>query len=627
MLPLPAHAQAAAAKLWSTYVGGSGVEDISGIAQNATTGDVVAVGSTTSKDIPPCTGTGTLSFKDALVSIFSSTGTATSPCITFGGAAADDAANAVAVGPSGDIYVVGTTRSSSIPLFGTNITGTYSGGGDDAFLARFTSTGAPVWFMYLGSAGSDAALGVAVLGTDVYVTGSTDSATFMGGTGPALAGTAGFVVKVNASAALSLSWVKLIDGAGSDVLNAIALAQPTGLLAVGTTSSGSLAFPTLSGPKGAKDALVVKLSEAGDVAWVTYLGTPQDDEGRAVFSGATMDIIVAGTMPGNLVGKQAFVTWLNSSGTERETQLFGGIGDDEVLSAALDLNGNVYVGGKTSSTDFPKDRAFDPDIEGGSVSREGFVAMLPATGGPPGWASFVGATGVDMVKALSIRSGRRLVLGGTTFSNDLVTTSPYDATPGTPPDGFVMALDALDISAPIPRTVNDRPQEDGLLEDVDEQFSTASISANWAAFIDNESGVARYECAVGTTPGGTEVSGFVLNNPFGKTSCTIQAALTVGTTYYVTVRGTNGVKLIATSTSDGVTVKAPPSTDGGSDGGTDGGTSGSDGGTDGGTDETPSTDDAALLGWSCTAAGAGLPMLIGLAALSLLMRRRRASSR
>jgi MYXO-CTERM domain-containing protein len=48
-----------------------------------------------------------------------------------------------------------------------------------------------------------------------------------------------------------------------------------------------------------------------------------------------------------------------------------------------------------------------------------------------------------------------------------------------------------------------------------------------------------------------------------------------------------------------------------------------DGGTDGGGSGGESEEDKApLMGWSCTAADAGLPMLLGLLALMLLARRR-----
>src|SRR5436853_262305 len=40
------------------------------------------------------------------------------------------------------------------------------------------------------------------------------------------------------------------------------------------------------------------------------------------------------------------------------------------------------------------------------------------------------------------------------------------------------------------------------------QASTTTISANWPGFSDSGSGIASYQWAIGTTPGGTDVQAF-----------------------------------------------------------------------------------------------------------------------
>jgi hypothetical protein len=406
---------------------------------------------------------------------------------------------------------------------------------------------------------------------------------------------------------------------------------------VGSTNSSVLAGPMVPGSsfQGATDGLAAKLDAAtGSVTWETYLGSTFADTAATVLPGANGETAVIGTLGTQLEAKNIFVTWLNTSGVVQRTRNFGGSKDEVTSSATMDDSGNIYIAGKTSSADFPLARAFDTSMEVSVPAQEGFVLVLPAQGGP-GWASFVGGNSNDDVAALNIVDNRLVLAGDTTSSTDLATSGSYDSALSTPPDGFLMALDT-DITPPRPGTVNDRPGSDIVSEDIDTTTSRDTLAANWSGFLDGESQMDRYEYAIGTTSGGQDVLPFTGISFSGASSFTKTGlSLNVGTTYYFTIRGINGAGLGATATSDGVLV-VPVVTDGGTgntDGGTgntDGGTGNMDGGTDAGTGNGPGdTEDGKepLLGFSCTAADAGLPMLLGLLTLVLLARRRGSQSR
>jgi uncharacterized lipoprotein YddW (UPF0748 family) len=89
----------------------------------------------------------------------------------------------------------------------------------------------------------------------------------------------------------------------------------------------------------------------------------------------------------------------------------------------------------------------------------------------------------------------------------------------------------------------------------DEQYtsSTTSLSASWSGY-DPDSGVSRYEYAIGTTSGGTNVRGWT--NVGTATSATFTGlSLSIGTKYYITVRAVNGSGIASSPmTSSGVTV-------------------------------------------------------------------------
>jgi len=83
--------------------------------------------------------------------------------------------------------------------------------------------------------------------------------------------------------------------------------------------------------------------------------------------------------------------------------------------------------------------------------------------------------------------------------------------------------------------------------------STTSLNGAWSAS-DPETGIQRYEYAVGTTSGGVQVKGWTSAST--ATSAAIGGlSLTVGQTYYISARAVNGAGLTSTEVpSSGVTV-------------------------------------------------------------------------
>jgi hypothetical protein len=126
---------------------------------------------------------------------------------------------------------------------------------------------------------------------------------------------------------------------------------------------------------------------------------------------------------------------------------------------------------------------------------------------------------------------RMLVWGGTT--NTGPTTNTGGAYGG-------------DDSPPIAGVIRDGNNPPDLIL----QLDRTSISANWSGFSDPESGIVRYEWAIGTSPGATDVMPFRDTGTIGGTVYGL--SLSVGTTYYVTARFTNGDRRTTTASSNGV---------------------------------------------------------------------------
>jgi Beta-propeller repeat len=165
---------AGSALIYSTFLGGSGPDDGSGIAVDSA-GNAYVTGGTNSTDFPTknpfqaANGGGAVA-SNAFVAMINTAGSALVYSTYLGG---DGGAggSSIAVDSAGNAYVTGSaeanfpTQNAWQPAFG---------GGVDAFVTKFNPTGsALVYSSYLGGSGFDYGSGIAVDSSgDAYVTGS-----------------------------------------------------------------------------------------------------------------------------------------------------------------------------------------------------------------------------------------------------------------------------------------------------------------------------------------------------------------------------------------------------------------------------------------------------------------------
>lgn len=253
---------------YSTYLGGSGADQGSAIAVDAT-GSASIVGATTSWDFPlrsPMQRTFGGGDADAFVARLEPGGRALRYSTYLGGSGADQAAG-VAVDGAGDVYVAGATQSANFPT--ANALQPRYGGVEDAFVTAFDPTGTRMLYStYLGGGSSDAAMGIAIdTRADVFLTGSTRSPDFPT-RNPLQAIYGGgyyygdaFAAEIAAGGA-ALAYSTYLGGAGDDVGMGIAVDGQGSAYITGGTSS--LNFPVRGGLPGGRpargDAFVVKIA-------------------------------------------------------------------------------------------------------------------------------------------------------------------------------------------------------------------------------------------------------------------------------------------------------------------------------------------------------------------------------
>jgi hypothetical protein len=187
------------ALVYSTYLGGNKDDTGRGIAVDSA-GIAYVTGQTASATFPLAaafqpTLKGT---SDAFVTAFNPTGTAL-VYSTFLGGDGFETANAVATDGSGNAYVAGSTGSLNFPLANA-FQASLSEGifGSDAFVTKFSSTGALAYSTYLGGDGGDTGYGIAADSSgNAYIAGTSNSTNFPTANPIQPTNLGGFVTKLN----------------------------------------------------------------------------------------------------------------------------------------------------------------------------------------------------------------------------------------------------------------------------------------------------------------------------------------------------------------------------------------------------------------------------------------------
>jgi uncharacterized protein (TIGR03437 family) len=134
-------------------------------------------------------------------------------------------------------------------------------------------------------------------------------------------------------------------------------------------------------------------------------------------------------------GTDVFVSKLDPSGNLLFTDTFAGKGVDTGTAIALDPSGNIYIGGTTTSPDFPLSEAQQTQSNSNGT---GFIVKLSNDGTTILFATyFGGALGRSSVSGLATDTKGNLYVTGLTSASDFVQASGLPTAPLTPVNAFV----------------------------------------------------------------------------------------------------------------------------------------------------------------------------------------------
>lgn len=407
---------------------------------------------------------------------------------TYLGGSGNDEGSGIAVDSSGKIYVTGGASAASGDDFPTTsgaFQRLFGGGSNDAFVTKFdpTKSGSAliVYSTFLGGSDVDRGNSIAVdAAGNAYITGRTRSTDFPtqnplqpNNLGTGLNAFNAFVTKLNAGGT-ALVYSTYLGGSVSDQAYAIAVDASGNAYVAGEASSAN--FPTTatafqSAKAGSSDAFLTKIDSLGaSLLYSTYLGGSAADRasgvavnstGQAYITGQTMssDFPLQAATQSSLMGNSdAFVAKLDPSQSGAASLIYssylGGSGDEDsplsgpagnpVGAVAADASDNAYVTGSTTSADFPTVNPSQPNFGGGS--SDAFVVKIAPGGAAPDFAvsvapsSQTGAPGDAITYTVTVTPS-----GG--FTGD-VTPSVTDGLPPNAMAGFAPpAITITDASA------------------------------------------------------------------------------------------------------------------------------------------------------------------------------------
>lgn len=310
---------------------------------------------------------------------------------TYFGGGNTETVGDIAIDAAGNVYITGRTTSTNFPVMGA--VQSVSGGGGDTFVIKLNSAGRRLFSTFLGGSGEESSFpplvgAIAVdSASNVFICGETTSRNFPV-TGNAFQstfgepGNDGFATKLSTDGN-ALIFSTYIGGNGPDGTSAVGVDASDNLYVLGGTASTN--FPTRNSfqpaMRGGGDSFVVKFTPTGSLIYSTLIGGRSgetsfgltvDVMGNAYITGITASSDFPTVNPIQAAngggGGDTFIVKIDPSGSRLlfSTYLGGSGSENSSFGTSLDADGNIYVTGGTTSTNFPVINAQQQSNAGGT---------------------------------------------------------------------------------------------------------------------------------------------------------------------------------------------------------------------------------------------------------------------
>jgi len=255
-----------------------------------------------------------------------------------------------------------------------------------------------------------------------------------------------------------LSYSTYLGGGGGDVGLAADVGADGSIYLAGSTDSINFPLNPASpgGTSGGTDIFITKFNPAGNgLTYSVFVGGSADDTPALVrVDGAGNTIVRGQTMSSNFPtvnaaqaaygGNQDVVLFkLNPNGGMVYSTYIGGSAFDDCFTGLdIDAAGDAFVGGCTSSPDFPVKNAFqDTYLATATGFNTGFFAKYSPTGTLM-FSSFLGGSYSETLYGIVANTDGTFIVAGAAFSTDFPVVNPIQSTLNGSADGFVAKVKA-----------------------------------------------------------------------------------------------------------------------------------------------------------------------------------------
>ncbi|RMG39934.1 MAG: hypothetical protein D6732_03560, partial [Methanobacteriota archaeon] len=367
---------------------------------------------------------------------------------SYMGGVGSDSVKAMDIDSQGNLYIVGGTGSSNFPIV-NGYNATYGGGVKDVFLASFSPNGTLRWSTFFGGSGDDRGEAILVYESYLFIVGGTSSnnlpminsynSTYGGGTDAFVA-----AFYLNGS----LYWSTYLGGSDYDYGFGIGLLGSL-LVVSGQTFSTDFPIQVAAQPTygGGGDAFLSSFSIHGFFSKSTYLGGSGNDYVQIIAEGENGKIFVGGsTSSGDFPlinaynstyggNSDGFVGYINDLNDFIWFTYLGGSLNDHVADIVGNASGIAYIVGSTSSADFPV-------LNGNGLngSSDAFVASFNASGILQ-WSTMIGGSGTESGSEIILDEVGNLYVAGTSGSADFPILNSYNSSYMDGTDYFLLSMD------------------------------------------------------------------------------------------------------------------------------------------------------------------------------------------
>jgi hypothetical protein len=372
----------------------------------------------------------------------------------FGGSNGYTYVTDIKVNATGEIFLVGNTDATNLPATPGSAGASYFGGASDGFIAKFAADMRTlIWLKYIGTGSTDRVTAVALDSSGkAFASGYTFTPPFE--VSDAFVGKFVYTGSDVTSSYATFGGANEIDR-GDDRALDLTVGPSGNVIVVGSTSSPN--FPNTPGSLGGpQDGFVRRYNN--NLGFLSSIFV--DHEGRS----DTLEAIDIGP-DGKLwvVGSSLFldvyhvlVAQINSVGSNvLSNQMFYGNGSETAYDIRVNLDGDAWMVGATSSSDFH----FGPVPDNTFVGpQDGFLAHLQANGSLD-YCSYLGGPGRQRARSIDIAANGDVIVAGVTQPVDNLesieafvlranapafTSFDYSKTFGTP--GFADVVDPISLT-------------------------------------------------------------------------------------------------------------------------------------------------------------------------------------